>query len=244
MDLATYSTQGKIRPDNQDTAAYYKKAGGEFIAVLCDGMGGHEGGKIASETATNLIVEEYKIAPDFRDVPKIEIQEWFKKITDDIIKLYGLTIEDDNHYEDMGTTLCVAIGVGKDIYIANIGDSRAYVLYNNKLNQITEDHTVANQLFNNGKINRKELKEHPYRNILYNVFGYQKDYLIDWYSVELVPGTKLILMSDGIYSEIPENEIIKIIANSNSIESATVGICEAADLNGGRDNSTIIIGEF
>ena len=244
MEFATYSTQGKVRTSNEDVGAYYKKAGGEFIAVLCDGMGGHEGGEIAAQTAVNLIIEEYKIADDFRDKTKIEIQEWFTKTTNEIIKLYKLTILEDDIYTNMGTTLCVAIGIGNDVYIANIGDSRAYVLFNNKLNLITEDHSLANQLFLQGKITKKELQNHPYRNVLYNVFGYQKNYKIDWFSAQLIPGSKLILMSDGIFSEISENEIARIISNSNTIQSASVGVCEAANLSGGRDNSTIVIGEF
>ena len=244
MEFATFSTVGKIREINEDALGFYKKAGGEFIAVVCDGIGGQEGGEVASQTAVDTIIDEYKLAPEFRDLNSVEIQEWFQKTTDEILKLYKLTIEEDSKYLDMGTTLCVAIGVGNKVYIANIGDSRAYVLHNKKLIQITEDHTLANQLYKQGQLNKRQLATSPYNSVLYNVFGYQKNFVIDWFSAELIAGSYILLMSDGIYSELSNSEIVRIIMNSNSIESAVIGLCDAANLNGGRDNNTILIGEF
>ena len=243
MSLSYFSTTGKVRKKNQDFGQYFVKSQDEFIAIICDGMGGSLGGEIASSTTIEFFIEEYKLAPSFVGWDITMIKKWFKSVIDKILQNWKITVQENNVYENMGTTVVCAIKIQNVVYVANIGDSRAYLFTNNHLKQITKDHSLPQLLFNKGIINQEELSIHPQKNILYNVLTFNREYQIDWFKIKDASGL-IILMSDGIYNMVSKEKMWSILQANTPLDSKVVEFCNEANDLGGLDNNAILIGEI
>ena len=143
----------------------------------------------------------------------------------------------------MGTTLVCAIRVDNKLYFANIGDSRAYIYQNDKLQQITVDHDIATKLKSEGVLNHNTIAADNYNNTLYNSLNINVKYKIDWFIENNFKGI-FILMSDGVYNMVKDTQLQIMIANTNNLEALVYNICNKADENGGIDNSTILVGKI
>ena len=206
-------------------------------------MGGSLGGGIASSTTIEFFIEEYRLAPSFLNWSLSDIKKWFNEVLLKILQNWKITIKENATYQNMGTTIVCAIKVKDNLYIANIGDSRAYLFENNNLKQITTDHSLPQLLFKQGIIDQKQLSIHPQRNILYNVLTTNKDYEVDWFEIKDAKGL-IILMSDGIYNMISEEKMWEILQAKTPIDSKVVEFCNEANDLGGHDNNAVLIGEI
>lgn len=225
------SDVGRIRKNNQDA---YLADGRVF--VVADGMGGHVGGEIASRLAIDEFVKAFSDGADARDVVEV-VQSANSAILDRAAhepKLSG-----------MGTTLCllsVTESEGRHhLNLANVGDSRGYLLRDGELFQLTDDHTLVSEMLRAGEITRDEAGMHRARHILTRALGVDSDLEIDRWKIEPKAGDIYLLCSDGLTNELSDPEITQILAQDSSSEERARELVNAAVEAGGSDNVTCIV---
>jgi protein phosphatase len=221
---------GRVRSSNQDSLL---EAGDLF--VVADGMGGHNGGEVASALAVETVRETFN-APT-TDVLVEAIQAANEAIL--------AKASEDPSLQGMGTTVVALAAVVTDgeerIAIANVGDSRCYLLEDDRLRQITKDHSVVQTLVDNGQITKAEAEVHPQRNILTRALGIDPKVMTD--SWELLPfaGDRYLLCSDGLFNEVSPTTIIETLQAQTNPSEAAAELVRLANEGGGRDNISVVI---
>jgi protein phosphatase len=212
------------------------------LYVVADGMGGHAAGDVASRLTVRAIGERAVreiLSPSAVGNPLPDSQEWVTAAAQDA----NQSVYDQRKAvgSDMGTTLVMALFVGDTATIANVGDSRAYLLMKDEISQITTDHSLVERLVATGQITRVEANHHPQRNIIYRVIGDRPQTEVDLFKQWVAPGEALLLCSDGLSGMVPDEQIWEIWHSSNSPQEACDRMVEAANYAGGVDNITVVI---
>jgi protein phosphatase len=212
------------------------------LFAVADGMGGHSAGDVASRLAIQAIAQQAvsrMLSPAIAGEPLPDSQEWIVSTT----KAANQSVYDQRKIADtdMGTTLVMALVVGDTATISNVGDSRAYLLTQNTITQITTDHSLVERLVATGQITRVEAAHHPQRNVIYRVIGDKPRTDIDTFEQRLVPGEALLLCSDGLSGMVSDDQIWLIWNTSTSPQEACDRLVEAANQAGGIDNITVVI---
>ena len=140
----------------------------------------------------------------------------------------------------MATTLVFAYASKGNVYIANIGDSRAYVYRGDKLTQVTEDHTYVNELVQTGTISKKEAENHKEKHKITRAVGAEEDVQADMFKVEVKLGDTLVICTDGLYGEVSEKTMTKILDKGKTMSETCEELVDQANVNGGHDNITVI----
>ncbi len=232
---------GKVRADNQDAFAVLtlNGLGGEEItaALVCDGMGGAKAGNVASSMAVECFVgalTDRLISFNDADV-----------IIGDVVYEANMAIRDkaasDESFSGMGTTFVAAIVSGNRALIANIGDSRCYLVNNGGIRQVTKDHSLVEDMVDRGEIDRAEAWLHPRRNYITRALGTERDIECDFFHITLAEGDTLILCSDGLSSQLNPQEILFEILYGGEIETAARRLLDITLARGAPDNVTIIV---
>jgi PPM family protein phosphatase len=221
---------GRVREANQDqllTAAP--------VFVVADGMGGHNGGEVASAIA----VDEMAKATDIATVD--DLMEAVQQANREIVDRSKL----DPGLRGMGTTLVALVGmtVGDDarLGVANVGDSRLYRCTDEELFQITEDHTLVEALVRDGRLTAEEALKHPQRNIVTRALGIDERVLVDIWELTPVEGDRYLLCSDGLFNELDSSTIFDVLQRVEDPGAAAVDLVDAACEAGGHDNVTVVI---
>ncbi|ACK64264.1 protein serine/threonine phosphatase [Rippkaea orientalis PCC 8801] len=225
---------GVLRSVNQDN--YYIDPDGRFF-IVADGMGGHAGGQEASAIAAQQI-HAYLDAHWNADIPSHTLLEKaFLQANQ------GILDDQNAHPErgDMGTTAVVVLFRGDQPWRAHIGDSRLYRIRHNKLEQITEDHTWVARALKMGDITRDQAKTHPWRHVLFQCLGRKDVNTIEIARLDVQPGDRLLLCSDGLTEEVSDEMIKTLFEEGESCEAIAQNLVEAAKEAGGSDNITVII---
>jgi PPM family protein phosphatase len=228
---------GLIRAVNQDD--YYIDPKGRFF-IVADGMGGHAGGQEASKIATQAIQTYLNDRWESEEAPQILLENAFLKANDEILQ------DQIKHPEraDMGTTAVVVMFREDQSWRAHIGDSRLYCLRGAKLNQITEDHTWVARAMKSGDLTADQARIHPWRHILSKCLGREDVRQIDVQPLELQPNDRLLLCSDGLTEELPDQTIAFHLKTIRACDRAALALVNAAKDRGGRDNITVVIVAF
>ena len=231
--------KGQVRERNEDNCEIFTNHDVTFMLVL-DGMGGHNKGDTASFLALKYIKEKLLSYKKFNSLLSIKkaINRSIKKANREINKL-GTTLID---YSDMGTTLIICAKFKNRLVITNIGDSRCYIGYQNKLVQVSEDQTYVEFLYKTGKITFDEKKTHPKRHVLMNALGTYPTVSVVT-SVYKNPFDKILLCSDGLYNMVEHEIIEKILNKEISTKEKVEKLVNLANLNGGKDNIAIAVWE-
>jgi len=226
---------GLVRSVNQD--AYYIDSSGQFF-IVADGMGGHAGGQEASRIAIETM-ESYLRAN--WDSPESSEQ----LLRGALLKANEAILQDQRaHPEraDMGTTALVVIFRDENSpWCGHIGDSRLYRLRGAKLEQITEDHTWVARAIKLGDLTPDQAKVHPYRHVLSQCLGRDDLTQIDIQQIDVQPGDRLLLCSDGLTEELPDSLIASNLKSIRVCEKAAATLVNAAKERGGRDNITVVV---
>ncbi len=212
------------------------------LYAVADGMGGHAAGDVASRLTVQAIGQRAVIemlSPSAVGDPLPDPREWVAATAQDA----NQSVYDQRKAagSDMGTTLVMALFIGDTATIANIGDSRAYLLMQDEIIQITTDHSLVERLVATGQITRVEAAHHPQRNIIYRVIGDRPQTEVDLFKQWLAPGEALLLCSDGLSGMVPDEQIWQIWHTSNSPQKACDRMVEAANYAGGVDNISVVI---
>lgn len=227
------SDPGLVRSANQD--AYHIDPEGRFV-ILADGMGGHAGGEDASRIATQVI-QAYLVEHWNSPKPNPALLEGaFFQANQAILK------EQQNHPQrsDMGTTAVAVIFREQQPTVAHVGDSRLYRL-RVSLEQLTEDHTWVAKALKFGEITPQEARNHPWRHVLSRCLGREELREIDVKALDVQPGDRLLLCSDGLTEELSDQLIASKLQSNPAVDQAVVALVKAALANGGHDNITVVI---
>ena len=236
MVISAKTDVGTKRTVNQDRAAY-KIRGKELLGVLCDGMGGHLAGEVASTLVSHYVIDHFfDHAPFDNDEA---IHAWITSLLLHANDLVNRESDAHREYQGMGTTVVICYMDGKNTYISHVGDSRAY-LCNEQLKQITVDDTFVNELLKRGLINEEEAMHHPKRNVLVQAIGVKEAIRISFYKIEEDYHT-ILLCSDGLYNSLTSDQIKEILQMSLSVDEKTERLIQSANKFGGLDNIGVLL---
>ncbi len=237
MITAALSNIGKIRKENQDAYAVRRVSDDIVFAVVCDGMGGANGGSIASHMACDSLMEV--LEKNFRS--RGDIRGIIRKAVNHANSIVFDASLNDPTLSGMGTTMVLAIVNGDDLYIANVGDSRAYLLTNDALTQISTDHSAVQELVDLGKITKEEARVHPQKNLITRAIGVDDFVKFDFYSYPLEKSDIVLLCSDGLSNFCGDETLKDILGSGKEPEAVVRDLVDHANEEGGRDNITALI---
>lgn len=225
---------GLIRSVNQDS--YYIDPNGHFF-IVADGMGGHAGGQEASQIAAKCIRDYLEKHWDSEITSEELLQEALQKANQGILE----DQLENPERGDMGTTSVVVIFRNDEGWYAHIGDSRLYRFRNSKLEQISEDHTWVARALKMGDITPEQARSHPWRHVLFQCLGRKDLRQVDVFPLDVQSGDLLLLCSDGLTEEVPDDLIVEAITSSKSLETIPEALIESAKNGGGSDNITVVL---
>ncbi|UCH83008.1 MAG: Stp1/IreP family PP2C-type Ser/Thr phosphatase [Candidatus Latescibacterota bacterium] len=240
IDVASLSHIGLVRQRNEDALGHYHPAEDAIrddkgsLFVVADGMGGHRGGEIASKLAVESIISTF-YASRAKD-PALALRDAFKEANNVIIE----KSHEDVTLFGMGTTCTAMVIRNRSAYLAHVGDSRAYVLRNGELKQLTEDHSLVGEMVRSGIISDEDARNHPRRNVITRSLGTHDEISADIPAkpFELCDGDIFLLCSDGLTSLVGQSEVRDAIA-ANSPRDACDALVGLANQRGGKDNITV-----
>ena len=242
---------GRVRAHNEDSSLTFQSVqdGHEphlpfGLFIMADGMGGHQAGEVASSLATRVIANTI-----IRDVylPYLMNGSSFAEQTPLLEALRG-AVEAANvavhaQVPGSGTTLTCALVIGARVFLAHVGDSRAYLYNQSQLIQITHDHSYVDKLVEMGQLTVEAAAVHPQRNVLYRAVGQGDQLEIDILSIDMPFGSRLLLCCDGLWSMLTDTRMIDILATAPTPQAACDQLVLAANEAGGKDNITAVIVE-
>lgn len=237
MEVFAKSDIGKARDKNQDYFYIPKEEGDIDLLILADGMGGYNGGELASKIAVDS-AKEYICNNYNPEVPREEILVLIKKAMEYAnIKVYERAQEQEE-LEGMGTTLEICLINKNKVYIGHIGDSRVYRIRKQFMRRLTTDHSYVEELVKDGKITREEAWHHPKKNMLMKALGCEETIEPDVMVKGFLKGDILLISSDGLTNMIRENEIYDIVTQERINVDELI---DKANDAGGLDNITVIV---
>ena len=242
MKIVAKTDQGKVRKDNQDSFAAGELPGGVVWAVVCDGMGGAEGGQIASSLAVETFMKELR-ALLREDMSMEQLRELASFcVAQANTAVYQRSIEDED-CRGMGTTLVSAVAGEKGTVVCNVGDSRAYLIRGGEITRITHDHSVVQTLVENGNITAEEARTHPNRNLITRALGTEEITQCDAFEVSLAQGDKLLLCTDGLVVTATDEDICRAVCAEESTEKNLDELIALAKAQGAPDNVTVVLAQ-
>ncbi len=274
LKYAAKTDPGKERELNEDNVwaqvLETSEDGPVGLFIVCDGLGGHLGGEVASHWAIETLKKELAEVFIHRDpratvrLTEAEINEGLdgsdatrlsstSKIESQVIEalqkannvVREVSLQRPEQAADAGTTVTMAIVLGRRAIIANIGDSRTYLVRKHTLRQITRDHSLVASLVENGQLKPQDVFNHPQRNVIFRSLGQKRQVQVDTFWEMLEPGDYLFLCSDGLWEMIPdEKEIVSIIEGTRSLDNACHKLINAANSAGGVDNISVILARY
>jgi protein phosphatase len=245
--FAGISDTGRVRPGNEDAIAWSEALG---LALLADGMGGHEGGEVASNLAVSTVLETFSqpLASHWREA------EWTRNISDPVLKLYAAVSQANQsvyeaaqrqpEHQGMGTTLLAAYFHNYRVTLAHIGDSRIFLWRNQVLSLLTVDHTVIQQQIDSGEITCEEALYSEHRGILTRALGIDPVVEVDMREIASQRGDIFLLCSDGCYDMLAYDEMAAILgASQDDTQQMARQLVRQANKNGGYDNISAVVAQ-
>ncbi len=235
FDLAVLSDAGTDRPGNEDACGYFIESPEAALLVIADGIGGYEGGEVASRMAVDVTLEAYRKSPVawgaakrlHRAVQRANIEIHHRAIAVPALRW-------------MGTTLTAAVVEGGRLNVAHVGDCRLYLARRGRILQITKDHTVVAEHVRMGLMSAAHARDHPERLMLSRSLGRELIVSVGRFSMPLVKGDRLLLCSDGLYNVVEERKLEHLL-RSGDAAAACRALIEAANAHGSADNLTAAV---
>jgi len=227
---------GKRRQINQDFVFLSESPVGNLpnLFIVADGMGGHNAGEFASRYAVETIVEEVKASVEKN--PTLILGKAIDRANAFIRQKAG----SDKTLMGMGTTVVIATCIGKYLEVANVGDSRLYLI-NEEIEQVTIDHSLVEEMIQSGGIDRRSARNHPDKNIITRALGARGMVEADFFNLELEAGDIVLLCSDGLTNMVEDDAIRQILKSGDSLKERAEALVQRANYNGGKDNISVII---
>jgi serine/threonine protein phosphatase PrpC len=249
LEVGWATDVGEVRRHNEDTALIITSAqDGETVLptfglfVLADGMGGHQAGEVASSLAAR-VVAHHIVRQFYLPILISQEHDTYQPALNEVL-VAAVQAANNAVAEQVpggGTTLTCALVLGPRAYFAHVGDSRAYVVTEEGLDQITHDHSLVDRLVELGQLTRDEAAIHPQKNVLYRAVGQSGLLEVDTPVCTIPHGGRLLLCSDGLWSIVSEAEMLNIVTTAPSLQAACESLVAAANRAGGPDNVTAIL---
>ncbi len=240
MDAWGLTDTGNVRKQNQDYYDIIEFGQSCLLAIVCDGMGGAKSGNIASRLAADVFCGEIRrnIRPDL-------LVDDVKRLMTDAVQLANQAVFEHAQLSDdftgMGTTLVAAFVCGKTVVVANVGDSRAYLVEQGGIRQITVDHSVVQLMLRRGEISREEARTHPGKNLITRAVGTERRVVCDIFALPVEHGDYILLCSDGLSNLITEQELLFEIVHGTDKSGCCARLVNMAKLRGAPDNVTCVL---
>ncbi len=227
---------GRKRQLNQDYIYLSETPVGNLpnVFIVADGMGGHNAGDYASRLAVETVVEE--IGRSFEKSPVKILNNAIARANEQLRK----RARENRALSGMGTTIVAATCLGRYLEVANVGDSRLYVI-NDEIRQITEDHSLVEEMVRMGGLDKASARNHPDKNIITRAVGARSDVEVDFFNVELQTGDMVLLCSDGLTNMVEDEMICRILKGDGNLEDRVEELMRTANQNGGKDNISVIV---
>ncbi|WP_203246181.1 Stp1/IreP family PP2C-type Ser/Thr phosphatase [Sporosarcina beigongshangi] len=241
MQFEILSDVGRKRTVNEDRAAVYTLPNGIILAVIADGMGGHQGGDYASSTAIQLIGEQFMKLDSTSFEEDQHWVEWLREAVNHVNRVIYNYANDNENLKGMGTTLEAALIRGRSCLVSHTGDSRVYAINDNGICQVTRDHSYVNVLLDSGEITEAEAAVHPQKNWIMKAIGSEKTIEPDHYSIELDEKTYLLLCTDGLSNKVDQQLMREVVLSDATLHDKAKKLVDLANEMGGEDNISVIL---
>ena len=227
---------GKCREINQDYISVSEEPIGNLpnLFLVADGMGGHKAGDLASEYTVAKVQEA--VSKSMQTIPHQILKGAFQYANQKLLEKAG----ESDSYTGMGTTLVAATVKNDAVYVVNVGDSRLYKI-GDKIEQITEDHSLVEEMVRMGEISKEQARNHPDKNIITKAMGVSDTVEPDYFDTDLQKGECLLMCSDGLTNMVSDRQIKEIVELRTDLESCAKELIRAANQNGGRDNIAVVL---
>ena len=250
IDVGMATDSGVARQSNEDSLLVLDLAQATSLIdrplallILADGMGGYEGGEIASTLASKVVGENVsRFLSSLRDTSTPDSRVVSTVLVDAVLKAGDEVLRESSiRRNGMGTTIVAVLIIGSKAYVVNVGDSRAYLLRGDRLSQVTADHSLVAALVSAGLITADEAYTHPQRNAITRCLGSQAKVLVDDFVVDLRAGDCVLLCSDGLWEMVRDNQIKEVLLEAPDTKTACHELASMANRNGGEDNISVIV---
>jgi protein phosphatase len=237
MKIGYMTDRGRRRPTNEDSLRACDDVG---FFMLADGVGGNRSGEIASQSALDALEKFVRHNPPEWLGSRDEIFRYFRAAVNYVNQFIIKLSEAKPQYAGMATTLTFAYVRDNEMYVANVGDSRVYLIHDGMIQQITDDHTYVNDLVKMGAITREEAHLHARKNVITRAIGANANNEPDCFSVPVGKGDLILLCSDGLYDEVDDETILSTITRFDDMKMCAEDLVALANENGGNDNISVI----
>ena len=243
METAAYSHVGNVRRANEDNYFVSSFENNYGFALVADGMGGHKGGKIASKKAVESISEYLTTQFDFENLDIENSSYVIENVSDAISSANSVVYIEalsDEKLMGMGTTVVLAVIKDNELYAANVGDSRLYIINKESIVQVTKDHSMVQEMIDNGTLNKDGAESSVNKNIITRAVGTERTVLADFYRHTLNDGDIVMLCTDGLTNMVSDDEIKGVFDNNEDLDGCVQILVNRANNRGGYDNSTVV----
>jgi len=230
--------QGIVRSRNEDAGGTFYNQSNQLLAIVADGMGGHQAGDVASTLAVLCAKSKWEKNEVIHKAE--EAEQFIQQLIVDMNELVFGSSKQHEQYEGMGTTVVIAICTPTFVSIGHVGDSRCYMYSETGFKQLTKDHSYVNELVRSGEISEADAEDHPNKNVLLQVIGTDETVKSDIQSLSFEYGDALLLCSDGLYNKVSQDEIVKVIEADGAFEARWQPLVDLANERGGEDNITLV----
>ncbi|WLV25717.1 Stp1/IreP family PP2C-type Ser/Thr phosphatase [Aciduricibacillus chroicocephali] len=239
MEGIFLTDRGQIRSHNEDAGGIFFNQKGELLAIIADGMGGHQAGDVASGMATSLLRGKWEELVHGGGPQQVE--NWLANAIEEVNKEIFEYGKGKEECHGMGTTIVVAICLEDFATIAHIGDSRCYLLNENGFRQVTEDHSLVNELVRVGQITKNDAEHHPRKNVLLKALGTEEQVKPDIRTIEWESGNALLLCSDGLSNKLSGDELKLMLEEELDLTKGGQALVNLANERGGEDNISLAL---
>lgn len=241
MNFTVESDVGLKRTVNEDRAAFFERPDCFKLAILADGMGGHNAGDVASEMTINKMEALFLNADEQVFENKATQQQWLRDAVSQInYEIYRYSLSQEG-CQGMGTTLIAVLLNEQHAIISHVGDSRVYQFTQDEVKLITRDHSYVNILLDNGEISEEEAENHPKKNFILKAIGTEISIEPDFYEVPMDQASYLLICSDGLSNKLSTNEMAAIITLPMALREKGKKLVQLANDCGGEDNISLIL---
>ncbi|MCD8502468.1 MAG: Stp1/IreP family PP2C-type Ser/Thr phosphatase [Bacillaceae bacterium] len=237
MEVAFQSDVGKLRSHNEDSGGVFLNPNGKILAIVADGMGGHQAGDVASQMTIQAMAKKWSSIEDLETAHAIET--WLREQIVEVNQLLFDHAKNNTQCQGMGTTLVAVVCTEQFITFAHVGDSRAYLMDKEVLTQKTSDHSLVNELVRSGQITEIEAENHPRRNVLLRALGTEEEVKIDIETIHWDEGSYVLLCSDGLTNKVTKNEIQEVLQQDLPLTEKASYFITLANKRGGEDNISV-----
>jgi protein phosphatase len=229
VQVAGLTDPGRVRRRNEDAFVSAPP-----LFAVADGMGGAQAGEVASRLAAAAF-------HDYHEADALDPEARLRSIIQEANRRIYARASTDPHASGMGTTITAALASGARVAVGHVGDSRAYLVRDGTLEQLTQDHSLVADLVRSGRLTPEEAEIHPQRSVITRALGTDSAVVVDSFSIEAQAGDVYLLCSDGLTTMLDEPTLQRIVLEASNLEEAARALVDAANRNGGEDNVTVVL---